>query len=255
LQKHLIQTEITKHTQLSDDMWEMSFISPEIAVQALQGQFIHVRNPNRQNPFLRRPFSICSLDRDTGCVTIIYRVVGVGTKHLATMQEGEIIDAMGPLGNNFKLKGERPLVIGGGIGIAPLVLLADEFKAKGISVAALLGSRHKAEMFWPNYFPKDTDLHITTDDGSLGTKGFVTAALPELLENGNYDQIYTCGPEPLMASVANAAKERDIACQVSLERHMACGVGACLSCACEKKDGTRVKACTDGPVFDATEIF
>ena len=255
MQKHLIQTEITKHTQLCEDMWEMSFISPEIASIALQGQFIHIRDPNRQDPFLRRPFSICSLDRKSGRVTIIYRVVGAGTKHMATMQEGQIIDAMGPLGNWFELKGENPLVIGGGIGIAPLVMLADEFKAKDISVAALLGSRNKGEMFWPQFFPEGTDIHITTDDGSLGIKGFVTAALPELLENENYDQIYTCGPEPLMAAVAKAAKEHSIECQVSLERHMACGVGACLTCACEKTDGTRVKACTDGPVFDATEIY
>ncbi len=255
MKKHLIQTKITEHKRLCDDMWEMSFISPEIAAQALQGQFIHVRDPGRQDPFLRRPFSICSLDRSAGRITIIYRIVGLGTEHLATMQEGELIDAMGPLGNSYEIKGKKPLVIGGGIGIAPLVMLADEFKAKGISVAALLGSRDKGEMFWPEYFPEGTDIHITTDDGSMGTKGFVTAALPELLENGNYDQIYTCGPEPLMAGVAKAAKERGIACQVSLERHMACGVGACLSCACEKKDGTRVKACTDGPVFDATEIY
>ncbi len=255
MKKHLTQAKIEKHTQLSEDMWEMSFISQQIASEALQGQFIHVRDPSRQNPFLRRPFSICSLDRNTGRITIIYRVIGVGTQHLAKIKEGEIIDAMGPLGNSFEIKGENPLVIGGGIGIAPLVLLADEFKAKGMNVAALIGSRDKGEMFWPEYFPKGTDIHVTTDNGSMGTKGFVTAALPELLENGNYDQIYTCGPEPLMAGVAKMAKERGIACQVSLEKHMACGVGACLSCACEKKDGTRVKVCTDGPVFDATEIF
>lgn len=255
MKKHVVQKPIETHTQLCDDMWEMSFISPEIASQALQGQFIHVRDPSRQDPFLRRPFSICQLDKSESRVTIIYRIIGAGTEYLATMKQGDIIDAMGPLGNSFTLKGERPLVIGGGIGIAPLVMLADEFKAKNINVAALLGARHKGEMFWPDYFPEGTDVHITTDDGSLGTKGFVTAALPELLEQNKYDQIYTCGPELLMKAVANAAKEHNIPCQVSLERHMACGVGACVSCSFEKTDGTRAKACTDGPVFDAKEVF
>lgn len=256
MKKHWIQSKIEEHVRLNDDMWKLSFISQEISSDAVPGQFVHMCIPDRQEPFLRRPFSISSVDRATNKVNLIYKVVGKGTKIFSKLEAGDKIDCMGPMGFGYNITGEKNIIVGGGMGIAPLVFLADELKTKPINTHVLIGARNKAEMFWAEYFSADNlKVDISTDDGSMGRKGFVTEALLEVLEKESCDQIYACGPEPLLKAVAKIAQSRNIPCQVSLEKHMACAVGACLSCAFETTSGIRKKVCTDGPVFDSLEVF
>lgn len=254
LPKMVTQSPIVEHKLIDDMVWRMDFSAPEMVKQTLPGQFIHVRIPDNAQPFLRRPLSVCNIDKKTGTMSVIYRIVGDGTRRLSLLKKGDIVDCMGPLGTGFKLDAKKPLLIGGGMGIAPLVYLAEALAPNPVEI--ILGGRNKQELFWTDFFSKSCkQIHITTDDGSLGTKGFATDALPKILESGNFDAIYTCGPEPMMRGVAKIAKQHNISCQVSLEAHMACGVGACLSCTCETSGGKRAKICTDGPVFEASEVF
>lgn len=254
MSKLVVQAPIVEHLLIDDMVWRMDFSAPEIAKQSSPGQFVHICIPARNQPFLRRPLSISNINKQIGTISVIYRIVGDGTRRLAELKTGEKIDCMGPLGTGFSLDAKKPLLVGGGMGIAPLVYLAESFEQNPVEV--LLGGRNKRELFWKDLFTKNCkQIHLTTDDGSLGTKGFVTTLLPQLLEKANYDAIYACGPQPMMETVAKMARERKIPCQVSLEAHMACGVGACLSCTFEATDGKRRKICTDGPVFDAMEVF
>ena len=225
----------------------------EWAKEFKPGQFVHVRIGKSCDPLLRRPISISDVDVIQHTVTLIYRIVGKGTALLAQCAEGDVLDCMGPLGNGFVPQGTRPLLVGGGMGLAPLIYLARSLSA--YSPEVLMGGRTREELFWPEMYKTFCrEIHITTDDGSVGAKGTVLDLLPKLLTK-KYDMIYTCGPQPMMKSVAAFAKEHHIPCQISLEKYMACGIGACLSCTCAAKDGKRRKVCTDGPVFWAEEVL
>lgn len=169
---------------------------------------------------------------------------------LADACSGDELSIVGPLGHGFDLAHEKALIVGGGLGLAPCLFLA-ETKA---GCDLLMGGRNAAELFWTDlYEGKVDEVFITTDDGSAGVKGTVMAKLPELLASGKYTVVYVCGPVPMMKAVANACLEAKVPCQVSLEKFMACGLGACLSCACEGI-GKRIKVCKDGPVFWAQEV-
>jgi dihydroorotate dehydrogenase electron transfer subunit len=254
LSKTVVQGPVIKHEALGDMVKLLVVEAPAIAKAARPGQFVHVRVQDGYDPLLRRPISIAGADAAKGTVELIYRVVGRGTALLAALSPGDIVDCMGPLGSGFDLSAERPLLVGGGMGLAPLMFLARELCPKPVNV--LMGGRTSREMYWQTSYTGLCDnMHITTDDGSMGRQGFVSDALPELLESGGYDMVYTCGPRPMMERVAHLAKMYQIPCQVSLEDHMACGVGACLSCTCASPDGKRRKVCTDGPVFRAEEVF
>ena len=256
MKQYQVISTIEEHIPLNDDTWEMSFIAKEITSQALPGQFVHICIPDCSEPFLRRPFGIARIDRKTGMLSLVYKVLGKGTQRLTELKAGDKIDCMGPLGKGYKIEGKKPLVVGGGMGIAPLIYLIDELETKYTPLRILLGARNKNEMFWDRYVTSDNlDVDISTDDGSVGKKGYVSEALKETLKEGGFDQIYTCGPEPLLKVVADIAQAHDIPCQVSLERHMACAVGACLSCTIETTEGSRKKVCMDGPVFKSTEVF
>lgn len=233
------------------DVWELTIEAPSIASQAQPGQFIHLGLPGGQT-LLRRPISIA--DAENGMLRFFYRVVGKGTQLMTTFTKGTVVNCLGPLGHGFHLDVQKPLLVGGGIGIAPLVYLA---KRLGGKADILMGGRNWAEMFWPEVFQGSVQkTFITTDDGSLGQKGFTVDLLPEILEASAYDGIFVCGPQRMMEGVARIAASYSVPCQVSLEKHMACGIGACLSCTCESKsDGKRKKVCTDGPVFWAEEVL
>jgi dihydroorotate dehydrogenase electron transfer subunit len=253
LPKTVEHASVVEHIWLGNQVRKLVVYAPQIAAKAVPGQFVHLRVADQIDPLLRRPISISDVSADDGKLSLIYRVVGHGTECLARLTFGQIVDCLGPLGQGFALDAKRPLLIGGGMGIAPLVYLAKSFKAP---VEILLGGRTKDEMFWTEIFNETaSNLHITTDDGSLGVKGVTLDVLPELLKEGNFDRVYVCGPRPMMEGAAKIAKEYGIACQVSLEAHMACGVGACLSCTCQGKDEKRRKICSDGPVFWAEEVF
>ena len=243
---------VIDNIRITDDVKKLVLSSPKIATQARPGQFIHLKIGGSYDPLLRRPLSIAEANSDKGTLGIYYRVVGRGTELMAQLKSGDMVDNVGPLGQGFDLNCKRPLLIGGGMGIAPLVFLTQELCPRPIEV--VLAGRTNQEMFWQDCFARSCqDVHITTDDGSLGFKGNALAVLPNLLDK-KFDMIYVCGPKPMMSGVAKLASRAGIPCQVSLEEHMACGIGACLSCTCAAGDGTRKKICTDGPVFWAEEV-
>ena len=254
LPKMVVQSQVIDNREIGTRVKELVLYAPEIAAQAVPGQFLHVRVANTTyHPLLRRPLSISDVDAQAGTVSTIYRIVGHGTAHLGTLKNSDIVDLLGPLGNGFTIQGKRPLLVGGGMGLAPLVCLAGALCPRPIEV--LMGGRTQEEMFWVEMFKEMcSNLHITTDDGTLGNQGVTLDLLPDLLKTGNFDMIYTCGPHIMMDGVAKLAQKHQIPCQISLEEYMACGVGGCLSCTCAATDGSRKKVCTDGPVFWAEEV-
>ena len=251
--KTCVTAKVIKQHPLSGDVLQLTVAVPEIAAVCRPGQFVHLRLTEAVDPLLRRPFSIADCDAGQGTLTLIYRVVGRGTKLMAGLQAGDSLDCMGPLGNGFDLTCRRPLLVGGGMGLAPLLMLAKAFCARPATM--LMGGRNEQELFWPEiYAGVCPHIHITTDDGSVGQRGYAVDLLPELLSKGDFDGIYACGPHAMLKGVAATAAQHGVACQVSLEEYMACGVGACLSCTCAAAGGKRHKVCTDGPVFRAEEV-
>lgn len=239
---------------LAPGVYRLALEAPEIAKQAQPGQFVHVRVAATAAPLLRRPISIAGANADSGVLVLIYRVVGEGTELLSQLHAGDGLDLMGPLGTGFRLDAQRPLLVGGGMGLAPLLFLAQRLCPAPTQV--VLGGRCREDLFWTDLFREVCpQLIVTTDDGSCGIAGNVTAGLPEALRRGDADRVCACGPEPMMRAVAAWAHEQGLPCQVSLEEHMACGVGACLSCTCATRGGERRKVCSDGPVFWAGEVF
>jgi dihydroorotate dehydrogenase electron transfer subunit len=254
LPKLVVEAQIVRNSEIGNQVKELVLYAPEIAAMAKPGQFLHVRVAKSYHPLLRRPLSISGADREAGTVSTIYRIVGQGTAYLATLDTKDSVDCMGPLGNGFTIQGQRPLLVGGGMGLAPLVYLAGALCPRPSEV--LMGGRTKEEMFWLSMFHNMcNNIHVTTDDGTLGSTGVTLDILPELLKKSTFDMIYTCGPRVMMEGVARLAEEHNIPCQVSLEDFMACGIGGCLSCTCATNDGTRKKVCTDGPVFWAQEVI
>ncbi len=252
LPKVAVDAKIILQEELGNAVWKMVLACPEIAATAQPGMFVQLR-VERGNLLLRRPISLADVNLTEGTLTLIYRLVGKGTKALADCQVGASVNVLGPLGHGFDTTAKKPLLVGGGMGIAPLLFLAKSFAGKS---DILMGGRNKAEMFWPGIY-RDLvhEIFVTTDDGSMGTKGFTVTKLPELLASHAYDCVMVCGPEIMMRGVAKITAEAKIPCQVSLEKRMACGLGACLSCSIDTNFGERKKVCKDGPVFWAKEVF
>lgn len=252
LPKVAIDTEILWNTPVGSDVYELTVQGGGIVTQAQPGQFIHLQIPSG-DVFLRRPFGIADTDENEGQLTMYYRVMGKGTRVLTALKRGDVVNCLGPLGHGFSLNAKRPLLVGGGMGLAPLLYLAKRFRGKA---DVLMGGRNRDELFWEKIFAHYVrKTFVATDDGSLGTKGFTTELLPKVLGNEAYDCVYTCGPEIMMRGIANIAAQKGVACQVSLEKRMACGLGACLSCVCDTANEERKKICKDGPVFWAQDVF
>ena len=248
---------INENASDSGNVRRMVVKAPQIAQMAMAGQFLHVKKLSSAN-FLRRPFGVADVDKENGTVTMLYRIVGKGTSEYSEMKQGEIMSILGPIGNGFELKENtngRPLLVGGGVGIAPLIYLARLLKDK--KPILLIGGKTKDEVFWEKYLKEFSDkIYITTDDGSVGFKGFTVQLMPQIFAENNIENIYTCGPMIMMESVAKFAYEHDVDCQVSLEKRMACGIGVCLGCTFDGKlTKKRRKVCTEGPVFPAKEVF
>jgi dihydroorotate dehydrogenase electron transfer subunit len=251
MKKYLVDGEVLGQQPLSQDICVLTVKAPEIAQNAEPGQFVTVRSNHLTVPLLRRPFGVAGVDRDKGTFLIMYRIVGEATKLLAELKAGDKISVMGPLGHGFALTGKHPLLVGGGVGLAPLHFLAANLT---VPCDVVVGGRTADELFWTDLFRDKTEHQFeTTNDGSRGTKGFVTAVLPELLASKAYDLVYVCGPSPMMHAVSEMVMKAGIPCQISLEKYMGCGLGACLSCTCSGI-GKRVKVCKDGPVFWAQEV-
>lgn len=246
------QAVIIRQEELSYGIYNMWIKTDQIAKNAKPGQFISIycRDGSRLLP---RPISICELDRTDGALRVVYRVAGKGTEEFATFRTGEQIEIVGPLGNGFPRKDKKAFLIGGGIGIPPMLQLAKELSCEKQIV---LGYRD--ELFLQEEFKKQGSLYIATEDGSFGTEGNV---LDAIRENGlEAEIIYACGPTPMLRAVKEYAAKKGIECWLSLEERMACGIGACLACVCGSRevDGhSHVKnkrICKDGPVFLAEEV-
>ncbi len=244
--------EIISNANIAGKIYEMIFSCPEIADIAKPGQFVYIQC--KDSLVLRRPISI--FNAENGRITICYEIRGEGTQWMAELKSGSIIDVMGPIGHGYTFhEGKRALLCGGGIGIYPLYMIG---KLYGKNAAAAFGFRNKEAInSIEHYENAEIDVKIATDDGSHGHSGFATDIVKAELEGGGYDIIYACGPKPMMKIAAELAEKYGIACEVSMEERMGCGIGACEACVCKikTKDGDDYKrVCVDGPVFDAKEI-
>ena len=217
------------------------------------GQFVQVRVDGSPSTCLRRPISIHDVDYGQNEITLLVQQVGEGTRHLAAAHEGDTINMVLPLGNGFTLpeKGEKCLLVGGGIGIAPLYYFAKVLNAKGVRPALLLGGKSESDLIRLADYQSLGETFVTTEDGSLGEKGFVTQH--SVWQKQCFDKIYVCGPKPMMKAVAKLAAEKNVWCEVSLENLMACGLGACLCCVEDTVDG-HVCVCKEGPVFNTRRL-
>ncbi len=219
---------------------------PEIA----PGQFVNIKVPATDGVFLRRPISVC--DVEDNLLTLYIKPVGKGTDRLCSLSAGDEFEVLLPLGSSFSCPSGNGLnlLIGGGVGIAPLLYLARKLREAGQEVAFLLGGASASDLELAKVFGRYGEVHLTTVDGSAGTRGFVT---DHAILGGKIARIYSCGPTPMMKAVAKIAKERAIDMEASLENHMACGLGACLCCVEDTTTGNRC-VCTDGPVFNISEL-
>ena len=219
----------------------------------LPGQFVQVRVDGSPNTYLRRPISIHDVDREHNEISLLVQQVGEGTRHLAAAEVGDTINMVQPLGNGFSLpeKGERCLLVGGGIGIAPLYYFGKVLNEKGVRPTLLLGGKAEQDLLRLADYQKLGETFVTTEDGSLGEKGFVT--MHSVWQKQSFDKIYVCGPKPMMKAVAKLATQKQVWCEVSLENLMACGLGACLCCVEDAVDG-HVCVCKEGPVFNTRRL-
>ena len=235
---------IVENIPLTDTVYRMVLEGDTSAVTA-PGQFVNLK---LEGLYLRRPISVCDLQGDK--LTIVYKAVGKGTEQMSRMQAGESVDILTGLGNGYDLtlSGDKPVLLGGGVGVPPMYLLAKELLKQGKKVSVILGFNTKSEIFYEEEFKKlGCDVTVTTVDGSYGTKGFVTTAL----EAVDYTYFYTCGPEPMLKAVYKASNTSG---QMSFEKRMGCGFGACMGCSCKTLTGYK-RICKEGPVMKKEEIL
>lgn len=217
------------------------------------GQFVNIEVLGSKNTFLRRPISIHDIDLENNIMHLFVKIVGDGTKAMSELKVGDVMNLVYPLGNQFRYENTtKPLLIGGGCGVAPLLYLARKLSEKGIKPDILIGARSSKNIFILEKYKKFGNVFTITDDGSHGEKGVVTSH--SLFENlSNYDKIFVCGPEIMMKAIGKIAKENQIDCEVSLENMMACGIGACLCCVTDTQNGNQC-VCTEGPVFNVKDL-
>lgn len=251
-EKAIVQTV----EKITEDIRRISFYAPLIAQSAKPGQFVMVKSGPTLDPLLRRPFSIHGIEAEVN-VQLLFKILGKGTTLLGELEVGDEVDIIGPLGIGFNTSTQkRALLVGGGMGIAPLKFLAQKLQQGAeLRHIVLLGARNKAELepLVRDFQTLGCEVHAATDDGSYGHHGFVTELLAEALNNAGY--AYVCGPERMMAAVARQCRAMKLPCQTSLETHMACGLGACLGCTIVGIDGDYRHVCKEGPVFNAQEVL
>lgn len=241
--------------QLSDRHWLMRLRSSSTLPEMHPGQFVQVRIDDSPSTYLRRPISVNMVDYERNEILLLVAAIGEGTRHLVRKKPGEKVNCLLPLGNSFTMPrstDERVLLVGGGVGIAPMLFLGKRLVEMGVRPSFLLGARTADELLEKDMFSELGDLYLTTEDGSEGEKGYVTNH--SILKEKQFNRIATCGPKPMMMSVARYAKHNDIACEVSLENDMACGLGACLCCVEDTTDG-HVCVCTQGPVLNIKKLL
>jgi len=265
MSKSKFRAKVIEKLQLTEDIFSILLYVGDKISEAVPGQFIDLYTDDNSY-LLPRPISICDVDRDKAEMRIVFRKVGKGTELFSRLQSGEEVDIVGPLGNGYKLSdeslasGKVHVLLGGGIGIPPMLYLAKELTKRGVArenIKTVLGFRD-ATTFLTEEFEKYSEVYITSDNGEAGIKGNVIDGIREYKINADY--LYACGPGPMLKGVKAYAAEKGIPAQISLEERMACGIGACLACVCKTKeidDHSKVKntrICKDGPVFAAEEV-
>lgn len=261
------RARIVENVCVGPNLYVMTLLSPLIAERIAPGQFVHMKIPGMEAHVLRRPFSVYARDAVAGTVEILYQAVGFGSAHMVGLkadcpQSEDSVEMIGPVGRTWQPPADvrRVLLVGGGVGAAPLFMLCESLVKADVRTDVVLGAQTKDALTcrarYEALLPQAPCC--ATDDGTYGREGFCTSLVEEALaeagQNGDpYDYVAVCGPEPLMKIVARQAAEAGVPCEVSLEKRMACGVGACLSCVVDTVDGKQ-RACVDGPVFDARKV-
>jgi dihydroorotate dehydrogenase electron transfer subunit len=255
MKKYLLDLRIKSVEQLHQRYVLMKLSDEKPLPEMLPGQFVEIRVDGSPSTFLRRPISINFVDRDQNELWLLIAVVGDGTRRLAQLQPGDTLNCLLPLGNGFTMpvsKDEKILLVGGGVGVAPLLYMGAEMARQGIKPTFLLGARTSADLLMLDEYERYGRVYVTTEDGSQGEKGFVTNH--SLLQKEQFSRIATCGPTPMMKAVAAYARKAEVECEVSLENLMACGLGACLCCV-EKTTEGNLCVCKDGPVFNIRKLL
>ena len=255
MKKYILDLTVTENIRLHANYVLIKLTHADPLPEMLAGQFAEIRIDGSNTTFLRRPISINYVDRATNEVWFLVQLVGDGTRKLATVQKGDTVNVVLPLGNGFtipKTADEPVLLVGGGVGTAPMLMLGETLVKMGVRPTFLLGARSANDLLQLDLFKQLGTVYTTTEDGSHGEKGYVTQH--SLLQQQKFGRIYTCGPKPMMMSVAKYAQSVGAECEVSLENTMACGVGACLCCV-EKTQEGHVCVCKAGPVFNIKKLL
>ena len=257
MKKFILDLTVSSVTRLHERYVLLKLTQEDTLPEMLPGQFVEVRVDDSPTTFLRRPISINFVDREKNELWLLVATVGDGTRRLAQLQPGDTLNCVLPLGNGFTMASHLSpltshLLVGGGVGVAPLLYLGARLKEQGVEPTFLLGARTAKDLLMLDEFRRYGRVFVTTEDGSEGEKGFVTQH--SLLQKEQFTLIQTCGPTPMMKAVALFATQADVACEVSLENLMACGLGACLCCV-EKTVNGNLCVCKDGPVFDTKRLL
>ena len=255
LKKHIIDLQVVSVEALGERFVLLKCTDPNAPLPPMMpGQFAQLRVDGSKETFLRRPISINFVDTKLNQIWFLVQLVGAGSRALGRLKEGDMLNALLPLGNGFSMPvsaEKKHLLVGGGVGTAPLLYLGAQMNLMGMRPTFLLGARTKDMLLQMEDFQRVGDVYVTTEDGSAGEKGFVTQH--SILFKQRFDRISVCGPSPMMKAVAKFARANSVPCEVSLENMMACGLGACLCCV-EKTVKGNVCVCTEGPVFDINEL-
>lgn len=254
MKKYILDLTVREALNVGKQFVLLRLTSENPLPEMLPGQFVEVRVDETPSVLLRRPISIHYYDKKANELGLLVQLVGNGTRWMATLKAGDVLNVVLPLGNGFTLPADntvRPLLVGGGVGVAPLLYLGMKLKEMGITPTFLLGSRTENELMQIAEFEKVGRVFITTENGAVGEQGYVTQH--SVLSREQFGQVYTCGPKPMMVAVARWAKRAGVPCEVSLENKMACGVGACLCCVEDTKEGN-VCVCKEGPVFSIDKL-
>lgn len=255
MQKTVADHEVTGIETPVEGNHIIHFRSPVEIPEILPGNFAEIQVPDAPDVFLRRPFSFLDVDRQNRIISFYIKVIGKGTKKLGELRKGQMVNIIYPLGNAYTIdKGlKQVLIVGGGSGIAPFILLGKALKKENIRMTFLLGGRSAKDILLTGEFSKYGDVQVTTEDGTRGEKGLVTQHSLFNKENFNFDKVFTCGPDPMMKAVGKIAGERNVECEASLENMMACGFGVCLCCVTPTPKGNK-RVCIEGPVFNVNNL-
>ena len=248
--KKIVEFTVVGNEALNSSMFLLTLHSDELPAIS-PGQFVNVKVDDSPATFLRRPISVHDVDTKKKLLYLLIKKAGTGTRKLSALKEGKVLNVILPLGNAFSIpKSGRCLLVGGGVGIAPMLHLAKEMKGRGLHPVLLIGGRSREDIVRKEAFKQYAELYCSTEDGSFGEKGYPTQ---HSVLSQHFDHIFCCGPEVMMKAVAGYAYEHNIDCEVSLENMMACGIGACLCCVTDTREGHKC-VCSEGPVFNIKDL-